>query len=77
MVSEVSNMNVLSLTPMTSPMKFDVMVGDRYRCTVRLELTPWQEYDMTELKAFVRMQRPSLEMVDFDLVPCGRPQFRN
>ena len=68
---------ILSYTPFTTPLKLDVMVNDRYRCTVKIEVVPGIEYLIRELKAFVRLQRPSLTNVDFELLPSGKPTFRN
>ena len=68
---------VLWLMTQTGSMKLDVMIGDMWKCTVTVAVTPFVRYKVEELKSFIRMQRPSLTNVDFDIYPCGRPQFRN
>ena len=68
---------ILSYTPVTTPLKLDVMVNDVFRCTVKIDVVPGIEYLVKELKAFVRLQRPSLTNVDFDLLPSGKPIFRD
>ena len=68
---------ILSYTPVTTPLKLDVMVNDVFRCTVKIDVVPGIENLVKELKAFVRLQRPSLTNVDFDLLPSGKPIFRD
>lgn len=67
---------ILSYTPTVSPMKLDIMVGDYYRETVNIPCSVGEEYKYEDLRSMVRILRPSLGKVDFDLLPCNKPKFR-
>ena len=64
-------------TPLRNDLKWDIMVNGRYRSTLTLPLQVGKEYNIDDLKEFVRQQQPSLRNVDFDVKLCGRPKFRN
>ena len=68
---------LLSITPKVSPIKMDVMVNDRWRCTLRMDVVPGIKYTYRKLKSMARRSRPSLGGVDFDLLPCFKPVFRH
>ena len=68
---------IISYTPTVSPMKLDIMAGDRFIRTIRIECTVGAVYGYEELKKYVRMLYPSLRETDFDLLPCEKPTFRN
>ena len=70
-------MEIYSVTPMVSPIRLDIMFGDKWGGQISFPCTPGREYSYEELKAFARTQRPSLERKAFDVIPCGRPRFRN
>ena len=69
-------MKILSYTPKSSPMKLDIMVGDRYKSTVRIPCNIGQEYSYELLRRFVRRMYPSLKGVDFELLLSEKPKFR-
>jgi hypothetical protein len=68
---------LISITPTVSPIKMDVMVNDRWRCTLVMDVVPGIKYTYRRLKSMARRSRPSLGGVDFDLLPCFKPVFRN
>ena len=68
---------LISITSDVSPIKMDVMVNDRWRCTLRMDVVPGTKYTYRQLKSMARRSRPSLVGVDFELLPCFKPVFRN
>lgn len=68
---------IISITPTVSPIKMDVMVNDRWCCTLRMDVVIGIKYTYRRLKSMARRSRPSLGGVDFELVPCFKPVFRN
>jgi hypothetical protein len=68
---------LISITPTASQIKMDVMVNDRWRCTLRMDVVPGTEYTYSQLKSMALRSRPSLGRVDFKLLPCFKPVFRN
>ena len=59
-----------------SPMKFDIMVDDRYNGQLVFPCDVGSEYTYDELKMFCRLKRPSLSSREFELLPSGKPKFR-
>lgn len=70
-----NSFEIISYTPLKSPLELDVMKGDRWLCTVKVNVTVGVEYAYDELKSFVKFLRPSLSQFDFELLPCGKPRF--
>ena len=66
-----------SITALTDKMKLDVMIDDRWKGQVVFPSCPGLEYSYEELKAFARMKKPSLVGKEFDLIPSGKPIFRD
>ena len=67
---------VESFIALASPMKFDIMVGDRYRGQFSFPCEVGSEYSYEEVKMLCRLKRPSLSKSDFNVFPTGKPQFR-
>ena len=68
---------IISYKPLKSPMKLDVMVGGKWKRTVSIPCTVGIEYKYEHLKSWVMLQYPSLRNIDFELVTCNKPKFRN
>lgn len=66
---------IISYKSKSSKMKLDIMVGGRWKGTLLFPCTPEVEYGYEELKAYARLQRPSLVGKDFELLPCEPPRF--
>ena len=66
---------IISYRSKSSKMKLDIMVGGRWKGTLVFPCTPDAEYGYEELKAYARLQRPSLVGKDFELLPCEPPRF--
>ena len=47
--------------------KFDVMIGDRYQCTLKYRFSPLFPLDVEELKRYAIEQRPALRHTDFTI----------
>lgn len=69
--------SVDSFIAVSSPMRFDIMSGERFKGQLIFPCTVGQEYTYEELKAFCRLKRPSLANTEFELLPTGKPIFRN
>lgn len=52
------------------------MIGSNWKGQVTLPLQVGVEYSQEELKAFVRLQRPSLIGKEFDVLPSNSRVFR-
>ena len=61
-----------TIIPKSGHVRFDVMVGGRFRCQIMMALTPGIEYGYDELVQYARIKRPSLGGVSFDLVPTAQ-----
>ena len=68
-------MKILSYRSKRPTMKLDIMIGGRWNGTLLFPCTPEVEYGYEELKAYARLQRPSLVGKDFELLPCEPPKF--
>ena len=68
---------LLSITPMASPIKVDVMINGKWRYTLRMDVEVGIRYSYRRLKSMARRSRPSLGGVEFELLPCFKPVFRN
>ena len=66
---------IISYRSKSSKMKLDIMIGGRWKGTLLFPYTPGVEYGYNELKAYARLQRPSLVGKDFELLPCEPPTF--
>ena len=66
---------IISYRSKSSKMKLDIMIGGRWKGTLLFPCTPEVEYGYEELKAYARLQRPSLVGKDFELQPCEPPRF--
>lgn len=66
---------IISYRSKGSSMKLDIMVGNRWNGTLVFPCTPDAEYGYEELKAYARLQRPSLVGKGFELLPCEPPRF--
>lgn len=49
---------------------FDVMLNDRYVCTMRYKYLPVFPIDIRDLSKFVESKRPSLKGKDYRIQPC-------
>ena len=70
-------MEIYSLIPNVSPIKLDIMFGDKFGGQIVFPCTVGQEYSYKELRAFAMLRKPSLKGKDFEILPCGKPKFRN
>ena len=71
------NIGSMSFTPQRKGVKWDIMIGSNWKRQVTLPLQVGVEYSQEELKAFVRLQRPSLIGKEFDVLPSEDPVFRS
>ena len=71
------NIGSMSFTPQRKGVKWDIMIGSNWKGQVTLPLQFGVEYSQEELKAFVRLQRPSLIGKEFDVLPSDDPVFRS
>jgi hypothetical protein len=67
--------NILFI-PQRKDIKWDIMIGSNWKGQVTLPLQVGVEYSQEELKAFVRLQRPSLRGKEFDVLPSNSRVFR-
>jgi hypothetical protein len=63
---------VLSFTPKTSAVRFDIMVGKQWRGQIAFTVCPGFSYSHEELKALTIEKRPSLTGKDFVLIPTDQ-----
>ena len=66
-----------TITVLREGVKWDIMIGSNWKGQVTLPLQVGVEYTKEELKAFVRMQRPSLKDKEFDVFPSDDPVFKS
>lgn len=70
------NIGSISFIPQRKGVKWDIMIGSNWKGQVTLPLQVGVEYSQEELKAFVRLQRPSLIGKEFDVLPSNSRVFR-
>ena len=65
-----------SFIALSSPLRFDIMVGGRYNGQLVFPCNVGSEYSYKEIEMFCRLKRPSLSKKDFNLFLTGKPKFR-
>lgn len=57
---------------MMKKIKFDVMLGDRWQCTLTYEYCPLFPLDEQDLREFIEEQRPTLKNKPYIIAFCGK-----
>lgn len=52
--------------------KFDVMLGDRWQCTLTYEYCTLFPLDEQDLREFIEEQRPTLKNKPYRIAFCGK-----
>lgn len=76
-IKDICRNESISFIPQRKNVKWDIMIGKTWKGQVTLPLQVGVEYTKEELKAFVRMQRPSLKDKEFDVFPSDDPVFKS
>ena len=53
-------------------LKFDVMVGDKYKCTLQYQYSPLFPFTNKDIQTFVEEQRPYLKGQKFHVEFCNQ-----